>query len=94
VAHRLLAAAVLLLPSSLAQAQTRQAVQEPSAPSTIVAATTVIEEGDFQELQIDGQLVSPHLALATERGTRAFPSWVQVRRSFNDRLAASVAEID
>ena len=84
----LVALAALLCPT-LAFAQADQ-----PEPSVVIPAETVIDEGDFRDLRIDGILVGPSIDIYIAPARKGFPSWVELRKDFTAEMSASVDEID
>lgn len=70
--------------SSFAFAQTQQpAAKQPPKPQQV----------DFSEVQIGGSTVSPIETYVPARTPPKFGSFIKVRSSFNDKLAASVYDL-
>ena len=58
-------------------------------------ATAIVElnEDEFGELTVSGQLVGPSHAYTVTRTSASSTSMIALRRDFNERIAASIDEI-
>lgn len=88
MSRSLVALAALLCPT-LALAQADQ-----PEPDVVIPAETVLDEGDFHDLRIEGTMIGPGIDIYIAPTRKPFPSWVELRRDFRAEMSASVDEID
>lgn len=88
----------LLICPGVARAQTpattADPVQEPSNSIQLpYLDQTIIEEGDFELLHIDGTLVGPRIHMDVERRPKRGPGWIQLRQDFSTEMSDSTSQI-
>ena len=84
---RLLPLFALLSVSTPAWAQSEDTRDE------IYASETVLEEGAFRDLKVEGELVGPGGVVTMERRIATFPPMVRLRTDFAQEMVESLDEI-
>jgi hypothetical protein len=77
----------------LALTLTLSAQAQADAPQIRIPEIQEIGEGEFQRLEVEGQLIGPDGVVQSERRVASFPSWIELRRDFRAELRDSLTEL-
>lgn len=67
--------------------------QSDPLPEERYAAETVVDEGAFRDLRVEGALVGPGGVVSMERRVATFPPMVRLRTDFAQEMVESLDEI-
>jgi hypothetical protein len=67
--------------------------QSEDGPEEVYASETVLEEGAFRDLKVEGEMVGPGGVVTMERRIATFPPMVRLRTDFAQEMVESLDEI-
>ncbi len=67
--------------------------QSEDGPEEVYASETVLDEGAFRDLKVEGEMVGPRGVVTMARRVATFPPMVRLRTDFAQEMVESLDEI-